>query len=147
MAIKPIVVKFKRLHPDAVMPVKRDGDAGWDFVAPKDMTVTRRCCSTPVPTGIAVEMPEGYYLELFMRSSYGSKTFLRLSNCVGLIDNHYRGEIMAMFDNLGNEDYIIHKGERFCQGVVKKEISAVFQEVDELNESDRGQGGFGSTGK
>lgn len=144
---KPIEIKFKKLHPDAMPPVNSEGNAGWDFYAPEDTTVHARQAGRPVGTGIALEIPEGYYMELFMRSSYGKKTGLRLSNQVGVIDRNYRGEITALFDNISGTDYTIKKGERFVQGIIKQGVPAVFKEAQTLSKTERGTGGFGSTGK
>jgi dUTP pyrophosphatase len=145
--VKRIEIKFKKLRPDAKPPVSSEGNAGWDFYAPEDTTVHARQAGRSVGTGIALEIPEGYYMELFMRSSYGKKTGLRLSNQVGVIDRNYRGEIIALFDNIGNSDYTIKKGERFVQGIIKKDVPVVFKEAQTLSETNRGVGGFGSTGK
>ncbi|PAV39991.1 hypothetical protein CJ260_00705 [Megasphaera sp. ASD88] len=144
---EPIEVKVKLLRDGAQMPVKKDGDAAFDFFAAEDIRISPRCAGVPVPTGVAIEMPKGYYMELFMRSSYGAKKQLRLSNCVGVIDNSYRGEIKGLFDNHSVETDFIRKGERFMQGIIKKETPANLVLVDKLSETDRGDGGFGSTGK
>ena len=144
---EPIEVKVKLLRDGAQMPVKKDGDAAFDFFAAEDVRIDPRCAGVPVTTGIAIEMPKGYYMELFMRSSYGANKPLRLSNCVGVIDNSYRGEIKGLFDNHSVETEFIRKGERFMQGIIKKETPANLVLVDKLSETDRGDGGFGSTGK
>lgn len=144
---KPIEIKVKLLRDGAKLPVKKDGDAAFDFFAAEDVRINPRCASVPVPTGVAIEMPKGYYMELFMRSSYGAKRSLRLSNCVGVIDNSYRGEIKGLFDNHGMETEFIHAGDRFAQGIIKKEIPAKFVLADKLSKTERNDGGFGSTGK
>ena len=86
-------------------------------------------------------------MKLFMRSSYGAKSKLRLSNCVGIIDASYRGEVQGLFDNVGYDLEGIQKGDRFMQGLIEKNVDIEFEEVDELTETKRGTGGFGSTGK
>lgn len=144
--VEPIEVKVKILRDGAQMPIKKDGDAAFDFFAVKDIRIGPRYAGFPVPTGVAIEMPKGYYMELFMRSSYGANRPLRLSNCVGVIDNSYRGEIKGLFDNHGTEAEFIRKGERFMQGIIKKEIPAKMTLAEDLTETERGDGGFGSTG-
>lgn len=143
---KPIEIKFKKLTEDAMPPSKHDGDAAFDLYAAEDTVIPAGRSGVEVPTGIAVQMPQGYYMEIFMRSSYGKNTALRLSNCVGVIDNLYRGEIKGLFDNHG-KDVLIHKGERFAQAIIKQEIPTVFIETKRLTTTQRGAGGFGSTGK
>lgn len=140
-----ITIKVKKLRDDAQMPTKRDGDAGFDFYASETVSLMPDTAGNKVPTGVAIEMPKGYYMELFMRSSYGAKTALRLSNCVGVIDNSYRGEIKGMFDNHGSS-IVIKKGERFMQGIIKKEIPAEMVLTKTLTKTKRNEGGFGSTG-
>lgn len=120
-----ITIKVKKLCDDAQMPTKRDGDVGFDFYASETVSLVPDTAGNKIPTGIAIEMPKGYYMELFMRSSYGAKTALRLSNCVGVIDSSYRGEIKGMFDNHGPSTSI-RKGERFMQGIIKKQQFTTF---------------------
>lgn len=143
---KPIEIKFKRLTEDAMTPMKHDGDAAFDLYAAKDTLIPGGTAGVEVSTGIALQLPAGYYMEIFMRSSYGKKTTLRLSNCVGVIDSSYRGEIKGLFDNHG-KDIVIYKGERFAQAIIKQEIPAEFIETKRLTTTQRGVGGFGSTGK
>lgn len=100
-----------------------------------------------VGTGVAFEIPKGYHMKLFMRSSYGAHRKLRLSNCVGICDSSYRGEVKGLFDNIGDLPEIIEKGERFMQGLIEKNVEIEFKEVDTLTETQRGSGGFGSTGR
>lgn len=144
---KGITVKFFKVDKDAVAPSKRDGDAGWDLAAVNAYTVPPFSAGFEIHTGIAVELPPGYYVELFPRSSLGKHTAIRSSNSVGLIDNTYRGEIIALVDNLGMKTETINKGQRFCQLVIKKEIPAVFVEAEKLTDTERGTGKFGSTGE
>lgn len=143
---KPIAIKVKRVNMNAKLPIRSDGDAGWDFYAPKDYVIDAGQAAMVCPTGIAFEFPKGYYLELFMRSSTAKKTTLRLSNQVGVVDSTYRGEVVALFDNVGRTPYTIKKGERFIQGIIKKEVPTVLEEAEDLTPTERGTGGFGSTG-
>ncbi len=137
-------VKFKKLDEDAIQPRVTEGNACFDFYAIEDTDI--QGLGNKVHTGIAVEIPSGYHIKLFMRSSYGAKTTMRLSNCVGIVDSSYRGEVMGLFDN-SMRVQTIHKGERFMQGLVERNIPVEFEESDELSDTDRGDGGFGSTGK
>lgn len=127
--------------------VMHKDDACFDFYAPEKTVIQPHTMHTTVRTGLAFEVPEGYHLELFMRSSYAKKRNLRLSNCVGIVDSSYRGEVIALFDNLGDMPEVIEKGERFLQGLIQKNTSVTWKEVDQLSRTGRGDGGFGSTGR
>lgn len=146
-------LKAKKVLSDCVemkeikMPWCKLGNIGMDFYAPAKYVIAPHTFGNKIPTGIAIEFPENVGMLLLPRSSYGAKTTLRLSNSVGLIDTSYRGEICALFDNLGDEPQIIEKGERFCQGVIIPAFRTSIEEVSSLQETQRGDGGFGSTGK
>ena len=103
-----------------------------------------------VPLGLAFEVPKGHAMLLFPRSSTGLKTPLRMSNSVGVIDSDYRGEVCCLYDNEGfNSSYLdhhIYKGDRIAQGMILPVEQVSFLDVDELSETERGNGGFGSTG-
>lgn len=139
-------IKIKLLNENAKIPTQKCGDACFDFYCCEDINVIGKS-KVKIHTGIAMEIPEGYHLKLFMRSSTGSKTFLRLSNCVGIIDSSYRGEIIGFVDNIGDTKYCIKNGYRLFQGLIEKNIPVIFEQVDELSETERGTCGFGSTGK
>lgn len=137
------VVKYKRVVEDARPPLVTDGNAGFDFYAIEDTDIQGR--GVKVRTGLKLAIPEGYHIKLFMRSSMGANTNIRMSNCVGIIDSSYRGEVMGIFDN----DYrvqTIKKGDRFMQGILESNIGIEFEEAEELGDTNRGEGGFGSTG-
>jgi len=140
-------VKIKKLHPDAFIPVySKPGDAGLDLTA---TSIDDDSYGNIVyGTGLAVEIPEGYVGLLYPRSS-NSKTDLYLTNHVGVIDSGYRGEIMFKFRPInGIEDaYIYAVGDRIGQLIIMPYPSIKFVETDELSDTDRGDGGFGSTGK
>lgn len=140
-------VKIKKLHPDAVIPVySKPGDAGLDLTA---TSIDDDSYDNIIyGTGLAIEIPEGYVGLLFPRSS-NSKTDLYLTNHVGVIDSGYRGEIMFKFRPInGIEDaYIYAVGDRIGQLIIIPYPSIEFVETEELSDSDRGEGGFGSTGK
>lgn len=140
-------LKFKRLHPNAILPkYQTDGAVGFDFhaleqtIAPSGMTVMVR-------TGWAVEVPEGYELQIRDRSGTCFKTGLMVKNSPGTIDPDYRGEVGIIIYNTGERyGHCINRGDRIAQGVLKKVPRAEIVEVDELNETSRGEGGWGSTG-
>lgn len=147
--LKILIKKCYDTHEDITAikePMLDNGNACFDFYAPEKYVIQPHQ-QGKVLTGWAFEIPEGYHMKLFMRSSYGAKRKLRLSNCVGIVDSSYRGEVMALFDNIGDMPEIIEKGERFLQGLIEKNIPVEFKEVTTLTETQRGKGGFGSTGR
>lgn len=132
---------------DVKLPLITEGNACYDFYAPAKFVIYPGEHGIKIPSGLAFEIPEGYCMMLFMRSSYGAKRELRLSNAVGVIDSSYRGEVQGLFDNIGDKPEIIEKGERFMQGKLVQNIPIRWKEVQTLTDTQRGEGGFGSTGK
>lgn len=100
-----------------------------------------------VPTGIYIELPEGYEAQIRPRSGLAIKHGISLVNAPGTIDADYRGEIRVILVNLSNEDFVINDGERICQMVVARHEHIEWEQVNELSETVRGAGGFGHTGK
>ncbi|MFA7615263.1 MAG: dUTP diphosphatase [Moheibacter sp.] len=100
-----------------------------------------------IPTGLFIELPAGYEAQVRPRSGLALKNGLTVLNTPGTIDADYRGEIRVILINLSTEDFSIHDGERIAQMVIAKHETAVWEQVDELEDSERGAGGFGSTGK
>lgn len=142
-------VRIKKLSPTAVIPTYATvGDAGMDMVATKIINETLD--SITYGTDIAMEIPEGFVGLVFPRSSV-RKTHLFLSNSVGVIDSGYRGEIQATFkkiqgvSNNALDNYKV--GDRICQIMIIPHPLVDFEEVEQLNNTERGEGGFGSTGK
>ena len=134
-------VKFKNLYVDAVKPsYAKDGDAGLDLTA-THMTWEENFIE--YGTGIAVEIPEGYVGLVFPRSSVSKRENFYLKNSVGVIDSGYRGEIKLRF-NKSEEHY--GAGEKIGQLIILPYPTIYLEEVNELSSTDRGQGGFGSTG-
>lgn len=136
-------VKIKKLRPDAIIPsYAKSGDAGMDLTAvdfdANDLHVTYK-------TGLAVAIPAGFVGLLFPRSSV-YKTGQYLTNAVGVIDSGYRGELMLKF-NQSNSLNMYKIGDRVGQLIIMPRPYVEFEEVDELSETDRGAGGFGSTGQ
>jgi dUTP pyrophosphatase len=139
-------VKIKKLHSDAVIPTyAKSGDAGMDLVATK--IISNTTFDVTYGTDIALEIPEGFVGLVFPRSSI-RKYELILSNSVGVIDSGYRGEIQATFKKENGLDSLAYKvGDRICQITIIPHPTIEFEEVNELNNTERGAGGFGSTGK
>lgn len=137
-----INVKIKRLSSTAKLPTKAHAtDAGYDLYA---SSCHYEDGMLHYGTGVAVEIPAGYVGLVFPRSSIAN-THLTLSNSVGVIDSGYRGEIKAKFRKGGSKGYKV--GERIAQLIIMPYPEVTFEEVDELSESDRGTGGYGSSGK
>ena len=135
-------IRIKKLHADAVIPrYAHFGDAAVDLVAVREWE--DKYGNVCYGTGLAMEIPEGHVGLLFPRSSI-SKTNLRLANAVGVIDSGYRGEIMLKFDREGVRDYEV--GDRVGQLILMPIPSIQFVEVVNLPGTDRGIGGFGSSG-
>ena len=125
-------------------------DSGLDLLIPEKITVPRKSTGFKIKLGIKCEpifedgKPRGFYL--YPRSSTGSKTPLRLSNSVGIIDFTYRGELMACVDNVSDTDFVIEMGQRLFQ-ICSPDLSPISTELcDVLSETQRGAGGYGSTG-
>ena len=123
-----------------------DSDAAADMYAMEDIEIPAHSIGTPIKTGVHIQLPEGWVAFILPRSSIGAKTPLRLSNSVGVIDSGYRGEVRALYDNISNESYQIHKGDRIAQMLVMPSYRFKANVVDSLEDSDRGEAGFGSTG-
>lgn len=100
-----------------------------------------------IPTGLKVEIPHGYFGAIYPRSSTGVKRQLMLANTVGVIDSDYRGEIKIFFYNYGDKEQVIKNNDRLAQLIIQPYEKVVVEKVGSLSESDRGEGGFGSTGK
>ncbi len=142
-------LKIKRLDARAEMPVRAtEGSAGMDLHALLDEPLTLQPGERfLVPTGIAIGLPSPETVGLvFARSGLAIKKGLTLSNCVGVIDSDYTGEVRVGLVNLGQEAYTIQPGERIAQLVVMPVCLPTLREVEELDETARGAGGFGSTG-
>jgi dUTP pyrophosphatase len=138
-------VKIKKLHPNAVKPkYAKESDAGMDLVATEIISETPSQITYGM--GLAIEIPDGMVGLIFPRSSIRN-TGLTLSNCVGVIDAGYRGELQATFNKNGVKDEFYKIGDRICQIIIVPHPIIQIVEVDELSESSRGIGGFGSTGK
>ena len=139
-------VKIKKLNENAVIPsYAKDGDAGMDLVATK--IISNTTFDVTYGTDLAMEIPKGFVGLVFPRSSI-RKYELILSNSVGVIDSGYRGELQATFKKENGLDSLAYKvGDRIAQIMIIPHPPIEFEEVDELSDTERGDGGFGSTGK
>ena len=139
-------VRIKKLNENAVIPsYAKDGDAGMDLVATR--IISNTTFDVSYGTDLAMEIPNGFVGLVFPRSSI-RKYELALSNSVGVIDSGYRGEIQATFKKTNGLDSLSYKvGDRIAQIMIIPHPPIEFKEVDDLSETERGDGGFGSTGK
>src|ERR1700734_2772666 len=149
-------VKIKKLHPEAIVPKYQTSDAsGFDLRVLEAISIAPGETKL-VKTGLAVSIPKGYELQVRPRSGTSFKTKLRVANSPGTIDADYRGEVCVIMENIGphggtnngeQNTYHLKSGERIAQGVVCPVLQVEFEEVEELDETKRGLGGWGSTGK
>lgn len=142
-------ISVKRLRPNALLPAYGSAEAaGADLYACLDEPVTIRPGETAwIPTGIALEVPKGCAGLVYARSSMGAKRGLAPANKVGVIDSDYRGEIRVVLLNHGKQAQVVEHGERVAQFVITPVLTPIYEEAEELSDTDRGSGGFGSTGK
>lgn len=142
-------IKFARLKEGVKVPSRGSSyAAGYDLHACLDNVIEIYPGDTvKIGTGLAIQPPDGYFGAIFARSGLATKQGLRPSNCVGVCDQDYTGEYIVALHNDSSEVQSIHNGDRIAQLVFLPYVCAEFKEVDKLNETDRGSGGFGSTGK
>ncbi len=144
-----MVIKVKKLTDEAVIPTLGSRvAAGADlYSAEKEDVVIMPGETKFIGTGLAVEIPDGYVGLVYARSGLACKRGLAPANKVGVIDSDYRGEVKVALLNHGKEPQKVEKGERIAQMVVAPYLSAVYEEAEELSDTERGEGGFGSTGR
>lgn len=124
------------------------GSAGFDFKANIDEPwIIHPMERLLVPTGLYFELPEGYEMQIRPRSGLALKYGIGLANMVATIDADYSGEVKIILINLGTDNYIINPGDRIAQGIISPVAHAEFEEVSELSKTERGEGGFGHSGK
>ena len=144
-----INLKIKKLNEKVNTPnYQTEGAAGMDLSAfiPQEITLNpleRKL----IPTGLKIELPQGYEAQIRPRSGMSIKHGITLINCVGTIDEDYRGEICIPVVNLSNEAFTIHNGDRIAQMIISPVTQANIEVVQELSTTIRNEGGFGSTGK
>jgi len=143
-----VKVLIKKLSKDIKFPnYKTRGSSGLDLIANLDSDLLINVGEKNlIPTGIAVAIPQGYEIQIRPRSGLASRNGITVLNTPGTIDADYRGEIKVILINLGKEAYKVTKGQRVAQMVLCPVIRAEFEEVTELPSTERGEGGFGSTG-
>lgn len=141
-------IKIKKLNDNAKLPTRgSEYSAGYDLHACIDKPIVIAPHETnKIGTGLAIEIPEGYFGAIFARSGLATKQGLRPSNCVGVCDSDYRGEYIVALHNDTNIPQTINPMERIAQLVVMPFLEVEFDVVDELENTKRGDGGFGSTG-
>jgi len=142
-------VRVKKLHPNAKLPTYGSPEAaGADLYACLDEAVTIQPGEVYwVPTGIALEVPKGCAGLVYARSSMGAKRGLAPANKVGVVDSDYRGEIKVVLLNHSKQPQTLEPGERVAQFVITPVLTPVYEETEDLSDTSRGSGGFGSTGK
>ena len=142
-------IKVKKITETAVLPTRGSTvAAGYDLYADLRENVEIAAHETKmIGTGLAMEIPEGYFGAVFARSGLAAKESLRPANCVGVVDPDYRGQIMIALHNDGETVRTVVPGERIAQLVLMPFLAVGFTEVNELDSTIRGNGGFGSTGK
>lgn len=142
-------IKVKKLDENALLPTRGSSQAaGYDLYAKSaEDTVIPPHKTVMVKTGLAMELPEGYFGAIFARSGLAFKQGLRPANCVGVVDSDYRGEFMIAVHNDTDEERVIGGRERIAQMVVMPYLPVEFEEVEQLSDTERGEGGFGSTGR
>ena len=142
-----IELKLKKLSPLALIPqYQTSQSAGFDLHSIEDIVLLpgeRKLIST----GLSFEIPQGYEIQIRPRSGLAYKHGISVLNSPGTIDSDYRGEIKVLLINYSDEEFEIKLGDRIAQAIIQKVIQAQFIEVDSLNNTERGDGGFGSTGK
>ena len=144
-----IKVMIKKLDPNVEMPeYKTSGSSGVDLMANLDEKITLKsgeCCI--VPTGLSISIPKDCEVQIRPRSGLAAKSKITVLNTPGTIDSDYRGELKIILFNHSKKEFIINNKDRIAQMVLTPILKFDFQEVDDLDNSERGSGGFGSTGK
>ncbi len=142
-------IQLKKLSESALLPVRgSEYAAGYDLFSDIDSDVSIAPHETKlIGTGISVAIPDGYFGGIYARSGLSTKEGLRPANCTGVIDSDYRGEIKVPVHNDSNEIRVISPNQKIAQMIIQPFLSVEFEEVDSLDDTARGNNGFGSTGK
>ena len=141
-------VKIKKLSESSLLPTRGSSSAaGYDLYADVEREQIAPGKTVKIPVGVAMEIPEGYFGGIFARSGLSTKEGLRPANCVGVIDSDYRGPILVPLHNDSDTVREVVKGEKIAQMVILPYLAVEFEEVEQLEKTQRGEGGFGSTGK
>jgi dUTP pyrophosphatase len=147
-----IKIKIKRIDSrfkDIPLPsYSTEGSSGMDIrAAVDDEFILHKKDVAVIPTNLSVEIPEGYEIQVRPRSGLAANSGIGILNSPGTIDSDYRGEIKIILFNFSHEDFIVKRGDRIAQIIINQYVKAVVEETEELNDSTRGKGGFGHTGK
>lgn len=142
-------VKVKKVQPDAILPTYATNGSGcFDLYSCRECSIVDSADPVVFQTGLQFEIPEGYVMLVFSRSGHGFKSGVRLANCVGVIDSDYRGEVMVKLTcDEATEWLAINKSDRIAQAMIIPYEQVYFEEAFELSSTERGTGGFGSSGK
>ncbi len=150
-----LTLKFKKLHPKAIVPsYKTHGASGFDLHALVETDELTGFSYIEIPpksqklinTGLSCAVPEGMEMQIRPRSGLAAKNGITVTNSPGTVDADYRGPLMVILHNLGNETFVVNNGDRIAQGVICPVERVSIIETDHLDETERGEGGFGSTG-
>jgi dUTP pyrophosphatase len=147
-----LAIRFKRWEGNADLPVPAyasGGAAGFDLraaVAEGETMVIKPGARAMVPTGFSVAIPDGYEMQVRPRSGLAFKNGVTVVNAPGTVDSDYRGQVCVLLINLGEETFAVRRGDRIAQGIIAAAPQWPLVEVDDLEATDRGAGGFGSTG-
>ena len=151
MTISSIRIKVKKLYEDSIIPTYESKMAGcadlYAHLIDSESVVIPPHTTVKIGTGVAFELPEGFSALIYARSGISSKEGLRPANCTGYVDCDYRGEVIVALHNDSDETRVVEHGQRIAQVAFVNYHQAKFEEVDNLTETKRGDGGYGSTGK
>jgi len=144
-----VKVLIKKLNPEAKLPsYKTKGSSGMDLMAlVEEKIIVKPNSSELIPTGLSIAIPEDLEIQIRPRSGLAAKHSITVLNTPGTIDSDYRGELKIILYNHSNKDFIVNKNDRVAQMILVPVLKVDFEEVEELPETVRGSGGFGSTGK
>lgn len=144
-----MTIDIKLLNDQAKLPIRGSAlAAGWDLYAATSENIVISAHETvQIDTGIAVAIPKGYFGGIYARSGLATKKGLRPANCVGVVDADYRGPVIVALHNDTNTPQTIAAGDRIAQLIIQPYLETELRIVDELNDTDRGSSGFGSTGR
>lgn len=146
--VNSVIVKVINKSNNPLPVYKTDGAAGMDIMAfSAEDTIIKPGQTKIILTGIFVSIPQGWEIQVRSRSGMAAMDNVAVLNSPGTVDSDYRGEIKVILTNFGDENFIVHSGDRIAQLVLNKVTRIIFKEVDNLDNTGRGDGGFGSTGK
>ena len=144
----PKLIKYQKLNELAHEPTRGSAEAaGYDLYAATDSSIAIPAHTTvKIETGLAFELPDNTFAAIFARSGLATKQGLRPANCTGVVDSDYRGSVVVALHNDTDAEQVVQPGDRIAQMILLPYIPMIFEEVENLSETDRGTGSFGSTG-